>query len=71
LSRNLRHLESAGLIEIVAVEADLRRRAVWLTETGAFQLEGALPAWRKAQGMLAQVITPGQVRAFAARTRRL
>src|SRR5689334_4270469 len=33
LSRNLRTLEEAGLIEIATVESDLRRRAVWLTET--------------------------------------
>jgi DNA-binding MarR family transcriptional regulator len=71
LSRNLRHLESSGLIEIVAVEADLRRRAVWLTETGARRLEGAFPAWQKAQETLAEVIEPRQVRALAAKTRRL
>ena len=52
LSRNLRTLEGAGLIEIAAVEADLRRRAVWLTETGARRLEAALPIWRKAQTRL-------------------
>src|SRR5262245_48314475 len=33
LSRNLRTLEAEGLIEIAVVESDLRRRAVWLTET--------------------------------------
>src|SRR5262249_14443934 len=38
LSRNLRTLEGAGLIEIAFVESDLRRRAVWLTETGARRL---------------------------------
>src|SRR5690349_10914421 len=38
LSRNLRTLERDGLVEIVTVEADLRRRAVWLTETGARRL---------------------------------
>ena len=32
LSRNLRTLEAEGLVEIAAVETDLRRRAVWLTE---------------------------------------
>src|SRR4051794_5125106 len=48
LSRNLRTLEAAGLIEIASVEADLRRRAVWLTESGARRLEAALPLWRKA-----------------------
>ena len=54
LSRNLRTLEEAGLIEIAAVEADLRRRAVWLTETGARRLEAALPIWRKGQARLRQ-----------------
>lgn len=48
LSRNLRALERAGLIEIAVVEKDLRRRAVWLTERGARQLERAMPSWRRA-----------------------
>jgi DNA-binding MarR family transcriptional regulator len=56
LSRNLRTLETAGLIEIAAVENDLRRRAAWLTETGARRLEAALPVWRKAQGKLARFV---------------
>jgi DNA-binding MarR family transcriptional regulator len=54
LSRNLRTLETAGLIEIAAVESDLRKRAAWLTETGARRLEAALPVWRKAQSKLAR-----------------
>ena len=58
LSRNLRTLEGQGLIEIAAVEADLRRRAVWLTETGARRLEAALPLWRKAQAKLARHLSP-------------
>lgn len=53
LSRNLRTLEGQGLIEIAMVETDLRRRAVWLTETGARRLEAALPVWRAAQAKLA------------------
>jgi DNA-binding MarR family transcriptional regulator len=58
LSRNLRILEKAGLIEIAAVESDLRRRAAWLTEAGARRLEAAIPVWRKAQAMLAGAISP-------------
>ena len=58
LSRNLRTLEGQGLIEIAAVEADLRRRAVWLTETGARRLEAAVPLWRKAQAKLARHLSP-------------
>jgi len=58
LSRNLRTLEQEGLIEIAAVESDLRRRATWLTETGARRLEAALPLWRKAQAKLRREIPP-------------
>jgi len=54
LSRNLRTLEADGLIEIAAVEADQRRRAVWLTEAGARRLEAAIPLWKRAQGRLAR-----------------
>ncbi len=58
LSRNLRRLEAAGLIEITVVEADLRRRAVWLTETGLRRLQAALPLWREAQRRLAALAGP-------------
>jgi DNA-binding MarR family transcriptional regulator len=58
LSRNLRILERAGLVEVAIVEADLRRRMVWLTETGARRLEAAIPAWRKAQRKLAGRLSP-------------
>jgi DNA-binding MarR family transcriptional regulator len=71
LSRNLRTLEKDGLIEIARVEADLRRRAVWLTETGARRLEAALPAWRAAQARLAEVLSPGLAQQLAAETERL
>jgi DNA-binding MarR family transcriptional regulator len=59
LSRNLRTLEGAGLVEIAAVESDLRRRAVWLTEAGARRLEAAIPLWRKAHAKLARRLSPG------------
>jgi DNA-binding MarR family transcriptional regulator len=65
LSRNLRTLEGAGLVEIAVIESDLRRRAVWLTETGARRLEAALPLWRKAQVKLAQRISASRVRRVA------
>ena len=42
LSRNLRGLEAAGLVEIAIAEDD-QRRAVWLTEEGARRLEAAIP----------------------------
>jgi DNA-binding MarR family transcriptional regulator len=65
LSRNLRTLERAGLIEIATVEADLRRRAVWLTEKGARRLEAAIPLWRDAQAKLARKLSGALARALA------
>lgn len=66
LSRNLRSLERAGLVEITIVENDLRRRAVWLTEKGGRQLEAAIPLWRQAHAALSKVIEPRVVRKIAA-----
>jgi DNA-binding MarR family transcriptional regulator len=65
LSRNLRTLEGEGLIEIAVVESDLRRRAVWLTETGARRLEAAIPVWRKAHAKLAKLLSPDLARRLA------
>lgn len=56
LSRNLRTLENAGMVEIAIVEKDLRRRAVWLTEAGARRLEAAVPVWRAAQERLTRLL---------------
>jgi DNA-binding MarR family transcriptional regulator len=71
LSRNLRTLETAGWIEIAAVETDLRRRAVWLTEAGARRLEAAIPRWRKAQAALAALVSPNLIRRMNAVSRSL
>jgi DNA-binding MarR family transcriptional regulator len=68
LSRNLRSLERAGLVEIAMVEQDLRRRAVWLTEAGAQCLQAAIPAWRRAHAALCEVIGPRDIRKVAAAT---
>jgi DNA-binding MarR family transcriptional regulator len=65
LSRNLRTLEGQGLIEVVLVETDLRRRAVWLTEAGARRLEAAIPVWRRAHARLAKVLSPDLARRLA------
>jgi DNA-binding MarR family transcriptional regulator len=65
LSRNLRTLESEGLVEIAMIESDLRRRAVWLTETGARRLEAAIPVWRKAHAKLARRLSPDLARRLA------
>ncbi len=71
LSRNLRTLEGQGLIEIAVVESDLRRRAVWLTETGARRLEAAIPLWRKAQAKLARHLAPDLPRRLASQSEAL
>lgn len=54
MSRNVDQLVGAGLVEVVMSEADRRRRAVWLTEAGAFQLQQALRLWRPAHRALLQ-----------------
>jgi DNA-binding MarR family transcriptional regulator len=71
LSRNLRTLEADGLIEIAIVEADLRRRAVWLTEAGARRLEAAIPIWRRANARLAACVPPMLARQLADATKAL
>jgi len=71
LSRNLRTLERDGLIEIAMIEADLRRRSVWLTEKGARRLEAAIPAWHKAHARLAERLEPGAARDLALATESL
>jgi DNA-binding MarR family transcriptional regulator len=65
LSRNLRTLESEGLVEIAMVDGDLRRRMVWLTEAGARRLEAAIPIWRKAHAKLANHVSPLLARRLA------
>lgn len=47
------------------VESDRRRRAIWLTETGARRLEAAIPIWRKAQAKLAKLLVPDSARRLA------
>lgn len=71
LSRNLRTLEREQLIEITLVATDLRRRAVWLTETGARRLESAIPVWREALARLAHSLSPELVRQLAVQSEEL
>jgi DNA-binding MarR family transcriptional regulator len=59
LTRNLQGLEKLGLVEIASVEADQRKRAVWLTEAGARKLEAAIPAWDEAQAEVAKKLGAG------------
>ena len=65
LSRNLRALENAGLVEIAIVEKDLRKRAVWLTETGARRLAAAIPVWKRAHDALSAFVDPSAVQQLA------
>jgi DNA-binding MarR family transcriptional regulator len=65
LSRNLRTLEGQGLVEIAVAETDLRRRMVWLSETGTRRLEAAIPVWRRAQVGLTAYLSPNLARRLA------
>jgi len=56
LTRNLQVLEREGLVEIAAGAADLRRRAVRLTEGGAERFEAAMGLWRIAHAELERLI---------------
>lgn len=58
LSRNLRAMELAGLVEIAIADQDQRRRAVWLTEAGARRLEAVIPVWRSAHAALTERLDP-------------
>jgi DNA-binding MarR family transcriptional regulator len=71
LSRNLKGLARDGLVEITMVEADLRRRAVWLTETGARRLERAIACWSRAHDVLMGVVDADDVDRVAAAAARL
>jgi DNA-binding MarR family transcriptional regulator len=71
LSRNLRGLEEAGLVEIGAVDGDLRRRVAWLTEKGVRKLEAAMPVWRAAHAELAARLDPALARALGEASRAL
>jgi DNA-binding MarR family transcriptional regulator len=71
LSRNLRALEAEGLVEIATVETDLRRRMVWLTETGARRLEKAIPVWRAAHAKLAKHFSVKLARQLSSETETL
>ena len=52
LTRNLRALEKAGLVEIGRSDRDRRVRVARLTEAGKTRLAGALPLWKQAHGRI-------------------
>jgi DNA-binding MarR family transcriptional regulator len=58
LTRNLQALAREGLVEIAVVEANQRRRMVWLTEAGAVRLKSAMPVWRKAHAAVSALFAP-------------
>ena len=47
--KNLRPLEQAGFIEVVAARHDARQRAISVTRAGHAALKTAVPLWRQAQ----------------------
>lgn len=65
LSRNLRLLESEGLVTLAADDSDMRRRLIALTETGGARLEAGMAAWRAAHAAMAKHVSPGLVRQLA------
>lgn len=71
LSRTLRTLETEGLAEIAVVEADQRKRMVWLTEKGARRLEAALASWGRAHARLADHLSVDLVGRLAREARSL
>jgi DNA-binding MarR family transcriptional regulator len=62
LARNLKPLESQGMVVVEAGE-DKRVRLIRLTEYGRQLLQLALPCWRKAQDELLARLGPSQQRA--------
>lgn len=53
LTRNLRPLETEGLVK-VGVEGWRRSRTIQITDSGRVRLQEALPYWQKAQALLKQ-----------------
>ena len=58
LTRNLRPMEQAGLIETRADPEDRRRRLLVITKQGRAVLRRAAPLWRAAQDELATLLGP-------------
>lgn len=58
LSRNLRPLEKAGLVEIGRLPSDRRVRLVELTSAGRRLIEDALPLWQRAHERVVAFLGP-------------
>jgi DNA-binding MarR family transcriptional regulator len=65
LSRALEGLARAGWVEVASLGPDRRRRAAWLTETGARRLAEAMPLWQAAQEELDRLLEPALVARLA------
>jgi DNA-binding MarR family transcriptional regulator len=60
LSRNLKPLQSAGLVSVERAEKDRRARVARLTADGERVLTEALPLWRRAQDRLIETFGEDQ-----------
>lgn len=58
LSRNLRPLESAGLVRVKRIAADGRVRVAQLTAAGRRLIEHALPLWKRAHRRVVAALGP-------------
>jgi len=52
LTRNLRPLETAGLLRVARAPGDDRLRVLFLTRAGERKIEAAFPLWERAQHMV-------------------
>jgi DNA-binding MarR family transcriptional regulator len=66
LTRNLKRLETDGMIEVARNPEDRRVRIAALTPTGEAALKRALPLWRAAQLRLVEHLGEARWRAFVA-----
>jgi DNA-binding MarR family transcriptional regulator len=61
LSRELRPLADAGLVEIAGDELDRRKRIVAITDAGIEVERSARPLWRRAQQSVARSFGPERI----------
>ena len=66
LTRNLRPLQVAGLVDVAAEKTDRRRRTITLAAKGRKTFEAALPHWRRAQAQTAERLGASDLATLAA-----
>lgn len=64
LTRNLRPLESAGLVRVARSPSDARVRVVLLTRAGERAIEAAFPLWEQAQARVHERVGRRRVEAI-------